>query len=129
DAAAQGGHSGRRAAAGHGWKENFRPARRGVLHGNLHFAAIRGPSHILRDEPHHGRTIWVCALRHLSMPEDRSRWSSRVYGRNVGEAIGASTGGVKRMLITSPHFSGPLNKRNDTKISCILSCFFRVFRG
>jgi hypothetical protein len=27
------------------------------------------------------------------------------------------------------HFCGPLNKRNDTKISCILSCFFRVFRG
>ncbi len=27
------------------------------------------------------------------------------------------------------HFCGPLNKRNDTKISCILSRFFRVFRG
>jgi hypothetical protein len=27
------------------------------------------------------------------------------------------------------HFAGPLNKRKDTKISCILSCFFRVFRG
>jgi hypothetical protein len=32
------------------------------------------------------------------MPESRSRRSSRVYGRNVGEAISASTGGVKLML-------------------------------
>ena len=29
-----------RAATGRRWKENFRPARCGVLHGNLHFAAI-----------------------------------------------------------------------------------------
>jgi hypothetical protein len=32
------------------------------------------------------------------MPEGRSRWSSRLYGRYVGKAISASTGGVKRML-------------------------------
>ena len=27
------------------------------------------------------------------------------------------------------HFCGPLNKRNDTKISCILSCFLECFVG
>ena len=27
------------------------------------------------------------------------------------------------------HFSGPLNIRNDTKIGCILSCFFECFVG
>src|SRR5262249_43836769 len=88
-----------RTAAGHRWKENFRRPHRRVLHGNLHFTAIREPSHILRHEPHYGGAIGVCALRHLSMPESRSRWSSRVYGRNVGEAIGASTGGVKWMPV------------------------------
>src|SRR5436190_21349063 len=99
--ATQVGHAECRAAAGHRWKENFRPARCVVLHGNLHFAAIREPSHIQRDEPHHGGATWVCALRHLSMPESRPRWSSRVYGRNVGEAISAPTGEVKWMLTVS----------------------------
>jgi RNase H-fold protein (predicted Holliday junction resolvase) len=35
------------------------------------------------------------------MPESRSRSSSSVYGRNVGEAISAPSGGVKRMLTVS----------------------------
>jgi hypothetical protein len=55
-------------------------------------------------------------------------------------AIGQIRGNPRRFLIrhesrtednqdSKDHFCGPLNKRNDTKISRILSCFFRAFRG
>ena len=51
----------------------------------------------------------------------------------IGLGLSASVGvqGITAIgnRSSKDHFSGPLNIRNDTKIGCILSCFFGVFRG